>query len=484
MRRQLITDMKSRKPRWHGLVPAALIPFLGFTLDGQASPPGRRPNVVVVLADQWRAQAFGFAGDPNVQTPHLDALAEQSVRMLNAIAGLPVCCPARATLLTGQRPLTHGVFLNDVPLDPKAVSLAKVLREAGYDTAYIGKWHLNGDGRSKFIPRSRRQGFEYWKALECTHDYWHSFYYADGPKKLEWPGYDALAQTQDADAYLRAHADSGRPFFLMLSWGPPHDPYSTAPARYRALYDAAQLILRPNVPPAIRAHVRSLLAGYYGHCSALDHCLGLLLGTLNQTRLATNTILLFTADHGAMLGSHGLYHKQQPYDESIRVPMLFRWPGGLNPRTLPGLICQEDVMPTLLGLCGVPIPATVQGRDESGYLRGGSDPSDGAVVISCIAPFGEWDRRHGGKEFRGLRTRRYTYVRDLHGPWLLFDDRHDPYQTNNLANVDAYAKVQSRLDRRLDRKLAEQKDRFLAGDNYIDEWGYHVDRNGTVPYTP
>src|SRR5579862_2452 len=115
---------------------------------GEASP-----NIIVVLADQWRAQAFGFAGDKSARTPHLDRLASEGVCFKNAIAGLSVCCPSRASLLTGQRPLTHGVFLNDVPLRPDAVTIAKVLGKAGYDTGYIGKWHLNGDGRSAFIPR-------------------------------------------------------------------------------------------------------------------------------------------------------------------------------------------------------------------------------------------------------------------------------------------------------------------------------------------
>src|SRR5438128_605980 len=144
----------------------------------------RKPNILVVLADQWRAQAFGFAGDPNVKTPHFDRLASDSVCFINAVAGLPVCSPTRASLLTGKRPLTHGVFLNDVPLNPNAMTIARVLKSEGYDTGYIGKWHLNGDGRSTFIPRDRRLGFDYWKVLECTHNYSNSFYYADAADKL------------------------------------------------------------------------------------------------------------------------------------------------------------------------------------------------------------------------------------------------------------------------------------------------------------
>lgn len=442
-----------------------------------------KPNIVFILSDQWRAQALGFAGDPNVHTPHLDALQQQSVDCTMAVSGVPVCCPARASLMTGQRPLTTGVFLNDVPLNPQAVSIAKVLDQAGYDTGYIGKWHLNGDGRSAFIPRDRRQGFEYWKALECTHDYNHSYYYADGPTKLEWKGYDAIAQTKDAEQYLRDHARSGRPFCLYLSWGPPHTPYQTAPARYRALYHADDIRLRPNVPAALRRRARKEAAGYYAHCSALDDCVGALMQTLRQAGLADNTIVVFTADHGDLLGSHGQFNKQQPYDESIRVPLLIHWPEGLGRRgrRLDALIATEDIMPTLLGLCRVPIPATVEGLDYSGYLRGGPNPSDGAALISCPAPFGQWNRSHGGREFRGVRTERYTYVRTLDGPWLLFDDRNDPYQLHNLVNQPGSAQLQAHLDAILERKLQETHDRFLPAAAYIKQWGYHVDATGTAP---
>jgi arylsulfatase A-like enzyme len=444
-----------------------------------------RPNILFAIADQWRAQAFGFAGDPNVQTPHLDALQRESVTCVNAISGVPVCCPARASLLTGQRPLTHGVFLNDVPLNPGAVSIAKTLKQAGYDTGYIGKWHVDGHGRSAFIPRERRQGFEYWKVLECTHDYNRSFYYADGPEKLQWQGYDAIAQTEDARQYLRDHARSDKPFFLYLAWGPPHDPYQTAPEPYRARYRAEQIKLRPNVPESLHAKARAAQAGYYAHCTALDDCIGNLLQTLRETGLASNTLVVFTSDHGDLLGSHAAFNKQQPYDEAIRVPLLWHWPKGLgtSPRSLDATINAEDLMPTLLGLCKVRIPRTVEGLDYSGYLHGGKSPSDGATLISSVAPFGQWERRTGGREFRGVRTTRYTYVRGLTGPWLLFDNQTDPYQTNNLVQQPASAKVQAELEARLTRKLQASGDKFLPAAAYTKQWGYQVGAGGTVPYT-
>jgi len=448
------------------------------------APPPPRPNIILLLPDEWRAQAFGFAGDPNARTPHLDELARTGIDCVNAVAGLPVCCPSRASLLTGQRPLTTGVFLNDVPLNPQAVTLAKVLDAAGYDTGYIGKWHLNGGDRSAFIPRDRRQGFVYWKALETTHDYNHSVYYADGPQPRLWPGYDAIAETDDAARFVHAHAGSGRPFFLVLAWGPPHAPYDTAPAEYRARFKPAQLALRPNVPAAMGAAARQMLAGYYAHGSALDDCVGSLWAALRSAGLDGNTLLVFTSDHGTLLGSHGGEHKQQPYDESIRVPLLLHWPEGLGmePRRLDAVIGSEDLMPTLLGLIGVVIPATVEGHDFSGYLRGGPDPSDGAALLSCVAPFGQWSRAAGGREYRGLRTRRYTYVRDRAGPWLLFDDETDPYQRTNLVGRPEAAPLQAELDATLARKLAATHDEFLPGETYIRRWGYKVDATGTVPY--
>ncbi|HOX57262.1 MAG TPA: sulfatase [Candidatus Paceibacterota bacterium] len=460
--------------------------FAGVTPSQAAVPPStaRPPNVLFVLADQWRAEAFGYAGNPDVKTPHLDQLQREGVHLVNAVSGLPVCCPTRASLLTGQRPLTHGVFLNDVPLDPEAVTIGKVLRAAGYDTGYIGKWHVDGHGRSNFIPRERRQGFEYWKVLECTHDYNHSAYYADGPEKLYWDGYDAIAQTRDAQQYLRDHAQSQKPFFLYLAWGPPHDPYFTAPEKYRAMYDPAKLTLRPNVPEAGSANARKVLAGYYAHCTALDDCFGELRRTLQETGLAENTLLVFTSDHGDMLGSQGATHKQRPWDEAIRVPLLVRWPKGLGTkaRHLDAPINSEDLMPTLLGLCGLPVPKTVEGLDYSGYVRGKRNPGDGATVFACVSPFGQWTRRQGGKEYRGVRTTRYTYVRDLNGPWLLYDNQTDPCQTNNLVNMPKQARLQARLEGLLSRKLKERHDEFLSGEAYIKQWGYKVDANGTVPY--
>lgn len=444
----------------------------------------RRPNIVFVLADQWRAQAFGYAGDPNVKTPHFDRFERESVRFVNAVSNVPVCTPTRASILTGQRALTHGLFMNDAPLSPDAVTIGKVLGKAGYETGFIGKWHVDGHGRSSFIPRERRQGFEYWKVLECTHNYNNSFYYADGPEKLKWEGYDAIAQTKDAEQFIRDRAKGEKPFVIFLAWGPPHDPYQTAPKEYREMYDPAKLELRPNVPASIADQARVRMAGYYAHCTALDGCFGELWQSCKDAGVEENTIIVFSADHGDLLGSHGAYNKQQPFEESVRVPMLMHWPArwGREGRHLPARINTEDLMPTLLGLCDVPIPASVQGVNFGPHLAGGKDPSDSASLVLCPAPFGQWNRLIGGREYRAVRTGRYTYVRDLKGAWLLFDNEKDPYQMENLVGKAECAEVQKELEEVLARKLKETGDEFLPAGSYIEKWGYKVDKTGTIPY--
>ncbi len=265
-----------------------------------------KPNVIVVFADQWRAQDVGYTGNSQVQTPHLDKLAHQSVIFSNAISNVPVSSPARASLMTGQYPLTHGVFYNDKPLATNVTCIAEVFKENGYQTAYIGKWHINGGGiknRNEPVPNERRQGFDFWKVHECTHDYNQSFYFDEDNIKHKWEGYDAIAQTNEAINYIKTHSNS--PFLLFLSWGPPHEPYYTAPPEFKKIYKDSEIVLRPNVPDSMKVKAAKWLKGYYAHITALDDCIGKLQQAIQETGIEENTIFVFTSDHGDMLGSHG-----------------------------------------------------------------------------------------------------------------------------------------------------------------------------------
>jgi arylsulfatase A-like enzyme len=458
------------------------------TVFGAMDKPTRKPNILYVFSDQWRSSDHGYAGNPDVMTPHLDRLASQSVNFTHAVSGMPVCCPHRASLITGKYPLTHGLYLNDLSLAPDHKSVAHCLNEAGYSTGWIGKWHIDGQGREAFTPPERRQGFQYWKALECTHDYNHSAYYGDSPEKQYWEGYDVIGQTKDAQGYLKRHAakESNAPFALFLSWGPPHAPYHTAPGKYRDFYAGKDITLRKNVPEEDREKARKTYKGYYAHMTAIDDCMGELLKTLKETGLAENTIVVYTSDHGDMLHSRGAMKKQQPWDESLRVPFLLRWPAKLRnqSRSISMPLDTPDIMPTLLGLAGVPIPGEVEGIDRAAVVLGSEEPDmDHAALIQCPVPFGQWTRDRGGREYRGVRTVRYTYCRDLNGPWLLYDNEADPYQLVNLINQPDCASLQRRLDNRLNELLAQRKDAFLSGPELIARSGYVVDpRDESVDY--
>lgn len=461
-----------------------LLVFFSQTLFAQKTV--KKPNILYILVDQWRAQAIGYAGDKNAITPNLNRLARESINFKYAVSGMPVCSPHRASLMTGQYPLTHGVFMNDVLLDTNKTTFAKIYKSVGYKTGFIGKWHLDGHGRNSYIPPTRQQGFGYWKALECTHDYNNSAYYTgDSNKKQIWEGYDVIAQTNDVIKYVKKAATEPNPFLLFISIGSPHDPYQTAPEKYRKMYENKELIINKNVPDELKNQTKKNLAGYYAHISAIDDCVGQMWQTLKDLKIDNNTIIVFSSDHGDLMGAHGSWNKQQPYAESIKVPFLIHYPDGFgkNGKITNALINTPDILPTLLGFSKIPIPNSVEGHDFSASLKGYKKDIVTHTLISCVQPFGQWDRKKGGKEYRGIETNQFTYTRDLAGPWLLFDNKNDPYQMNNLIGNSKFKAIQTRLDNNLKAELIKRKDKFLPGIEYIQKWNYLIDETETVPYS-
>lgn len=439
--------------------------------------PARRPNVVFVLADQWRAQAFGYTGDPNAETPNADALARESFNFSNAVSGLPVCSPYRASLMTGQYAVRNGIVVNDVELKPNSPTLGETFRQAGYATGYIGKWHLYGspggqaERRLQYIPETHRLGFDYWKVCECTHAYNRSLYYegADATQRY-WPGYDAIAQTEDACRFIGDRARRSDPYFLLLSLGPPHDPYGTAPEADRARYATRPIELRKNVPASVRDRAIENLRGYYSHIAAMDRCLGQLRAAVKQSGKEDDTIFVFTSDHGDMLQSQGMQLKQLPWDESLRVPFLVRYPKKLGERRREARspIDVVDIFPTLAGLAGLKAPASIQGQDFSGVMTGKKkEAADPSALLNLPVSFSVV-RRNGIAEYRGVRGTRYTFVRSINGPWLLYDNATDPYQMKNLIGNPQYRDVQAAQEQLLDRKLAAVGDDFLPGARYAE----------------
>ncbi len=368
--------------------------------------------------------------------------------------------------------------MNDVPLAVDRPTLGTVLQSAGYETAYIGKWHLDGPSRGGFTPPGpRRQGFDFWAVGNCTHDYMHSLYYRDSDDPLYWKGYDTEAQTSLAIDYVRSMRSRkrDRPFALVLSWGPPHNPYDAVPESYLDLYPPDEIEVRPNCPEPSRAD----LSSYYAHITALDDQLARLGNVLDERGLMDDTVFIYTSDHGDMLGSHGRQRKQHPWDESIRVPFVMRCPDeasrGLR---IDSPLNVVDIMPTLLGMAGIPVPDTCEGRDHAPAVRGEAFTGNDTAYIMSIAPFSEYR----GQPWRGIRTRGHTYVRNLDGPWLLYDNREDPYQMRNLVGGAEHAGLQQGLDDQLEKEMALRGDELLPARHYLERFGYEVNEVGAIPH--
>lgn len=432
------------------------------------TPP---PNIVLVFGDQHRGQALGVAGNRRLRTPNIDRLAAQGLYLPNTFSGCPVTCPARSVLQTGKYPHKSGLRINDQRIPANQPTLATELDKLGYKTAFVGKWHLDGGIRDPgFVPKERRLGYRWWAANECRHRYFDTWYFRDDPEPIRMTRYEPIELTDLALEFLRR--ETRGPFCLLVAYSPPHDPY-VAPPEYLDLYPPEEIELRPNFVPGTKVGGRNPheltarhVAGYYAAITCIDDQVGRLMQTLEDQGLEENTLFIFTSDHGDMLGSNGYILKRKPHEESIRVPGIFRWPAAIAPgQTKDALFAWVDMMPTLLSLCGAPLPAGTQGRDLSAVLLDPAADGPESVYLQIYMPYPT--KVEGG--WRGVRTKRYTYARYEDRPWVLFDNREDPYQQRNLAAAPEAAAVRDELE-------AQVRDWMAATE---DSWDYNVPR--TLP---
>lgn len=438
----------------------------------------RQPNVIWVFGDQHRAQACGFVGDPNVHTPHLDRLATEGSIFTGAVAGTPLCGPYRGSLLTSRYP--HDcVPGHEYPLPDGQPTVADAFNDAGYRTAYFGKWHVDGwherDGRAAMhiVPPERRGGFRDWLGYENNNSQWDSWVHGEAGDDAfhdRLPAYETDALTDLLLDWLRhrgdeAATDTDQPFFAVLSVQPPHDPY-VAPAEWMARHTPGRIRLRSNVPdvPWVQERARRDLAGYYAMIENLDWNLGRIRTVLAETGLADETYLVFFSDHGDMHGSHGQFRKTAPWEEALRVPFVIggtvhRYRGGTN--LVPVPLNHVDVAPTTLGLCGIPPPEWMAGTDYSAYHRGtdAQTPEAESALLQLVVP-----TRHGDsvdRPWRGIVTGDgWKYVVLEGQPWLMFNLNDDPYEQVNLAHNTAFATERDALQDRLGEWMHRVGDRF------------------------
>ena len=432
--------------------------------DGRSQVRRAQPNLLFIFSDEHRA--CSLSGEPycDVQTTHLRRLAQEGTLFGKCISNYPVCSPYRAMLLSGRWPFQTGVVDNALGLRDEEFSLGQAFRCAGYHTGYIGKWHLSrGDHEAgEFVPKGpARQGFEDWQVWSRTRHHFDAVTFdPDTGQKIRREGYSCTLMTDAAVSFIGANAD--QPWLLVVSWGPPHPPFESAPPETMRLYDPESLQLRPNVPAELASDLKRRLRGYYAHISALDSELGRMLDKLDETGQATNTVVVYTSDHGTMMGSHGYDGKRLPFDESCRVPFLLRYPGVVpTNRTTDVLLGAIDLFPSLCGLASVPVPQHCEGMDLSEAMRGNAMRAPESAFLMHI------QRTKAGGEsgkqaplFRGVRTDRFTYAIADTGRWCLYDNREDPYQMRNLVDEPAHARTAAALEELVIDWLRRAQDRF------------------------
>ena len=430
------------------------------------------PNLLVVIADQFRASSLGCLEQDPTHTPHLDDLAGGARVLTHATSTHPVCSPARAMLFSGQYPWDNGVPRNvNSQTAPDGVGLrvesrcwSDVLADAGYRMGYIGKWHLTppteadevyGEGRrddgkvwDAWTPPEQRHGFSFWHSHGCCDHHLRPHYWTtDAPRErpLQVDQWSAEHETDVAIDFLRASAGgaSQQPFGLVVSLNPPHQPFDEVPEKFVPRYaelSADELLPRPNVKrdSAIGREAAEIAPLYFAAITAIDEQVGRILTELDRLGLSDDTIVVFTSDHGMQLGSQELIYKNVPFDESARVPFVLRWPGRVAPGRDDLLLGSVDIAPTLLGLMGQAdrIPAQMVGVDCSDALL----DRDGAQRPSC-APYLGPPFEPGEPDVRGLRTRTHKIVvaHQQDGARLdirLYDLVADPYELCDLADTE------------------------------------------------
>lgn len=440
----------------------------------------KRPNILFVFADQLRYTAVGCDGNPEVKTPNLDRLGAEGMILDEAYAACPICAPYRAQVLTGLYAHQNGVVCNEYEMRHDVPTLPECLRAQGYHTAYVGKWHL---GYGPYT-EDKRYGFDLMAAYNMNRDAYTGSYHRNEEGPITMTKWHPIEETDIAMDFIEAHVSTrgDDPFFLMMSWIPPHWPYETFPEEYN-IYDPDKITLTPNVPEALAAYERKETALYYGNVTGLDDQIGRLMRKLEALGIADDTIVCFSSDHGDHLGAHGfgkprdqwLHHskrgsKATPYDESIHIPFLVRWPQGIAPgQRSDAMFSSVDVMPTLLGLCGVDVPQSLAGHDLSCALRGEGCDAPDSVYLQILGQ--GWPHRGPWLGYwRGVRTHRYVYARwyQNENPAVLFDVTEDPYEMNNLYGKPEHVQVQADMEALLQRWVRETGDPFDTGERDPD----------------
>ena len=416
-----------------------------------------QPNVIVFFTDQQRWDTTGVHGNPLDLTPNFDRMAQQGTHLFNTVTCQPVCGPARSCFQTGQYATTTGCYRNGIPLPPDAKTMAHYFNDAGYDTGYIGKWHLADEDP---VTEPNRGGYDHWLAsnvLEFLSDSYDCVMYDNDNQRVKMPGYRVDAQTDAVIRYIDGHQED--PFFLFISYLEPHhqnhlDDYPP-PDGYRERYAGRWT---PPDLAALGGTSQQHLGGYYGMVKRLDEALGRMIDALKSLEMLDNTIILFTTDHGCHFKTRNSEYKRSCHESSVRLPTAILGPGFNSGGQIHEMVSLLDMPPTLLDGAGITVPEQMQGRSVLPLVRRETDgwPEEAFIQIS--------EAQVG----RAVRTKRWKYGvdapnkaggrdagSDVYVEQYLYDLQYDPYELTNLVGMDSHCGVADVMGQRLIRRMVE-----------------------------
>ena len=421
-------------------------------------------NLLFIFTDQQNRYALSCMDNPNVETPNLDRLAGKGVLFRRCYSNDPVCGPFRGSLMTGQHTSRCGVNGNGAPLPSGTTTFADAFGAAGYQTAWVGKWHLGGNGNGP-IPEALRGGFQRFKGYQCYNGFFKDVCFYDEDDVEHRYDYHRTDVTTDiAISELEAMTTAGqdKPFMLMMSYQAPHYPEQPSP-EYAALYKDRDIVRRPNCQdidlftPTVSPRsprpvendpdfqrygndVDEYIRLYNAMCTQVDANVGRLVETLERLGVADDTMIVYTSDHGDMQGSHGLKNKCLPHEESAGIPLIMVVPGQPGGRVTDGLVSGIDMMPTCLELTGISPVDGADGQSIAPYLRGESTETCDAVFSErgdwCMVVSDGW-KLAAERQDDGL------------APTLMTDLNNDPYELNNRAEDPAVAELRGAMLARL-----------------------------------
>jgi len=432
-------------------------------LSAAAEP---KPSFLFILTDDQRWDAMSVVqreqGEkgrfPWLKTPNLDKLAAEGVRFRNAFVVNSLCSPSRASFLTGMYGHHNGIRDNKTPFSAERITYASMLRGAGYTTGYIGKWHMGRQTGS-------RPGFDFSASFVGQGKYENCPFEVNG-RQTPTTGWVDDVSTDYALQFLRQNKD--KPFVLAIGFKTCHGPFSP-PARRAADYEGQTARPVPNlespapyrkiqgpegeVAKSIRAKGSPKLLGYMRCITAMDENVGRIMAELEQLNLADNTVVVLAGDNGYYLGEHGLGDKRTAYEESIRIPLLLRYPK-LAPKAkrVDEIVLNIDLAPTFLDLAGVPVSRKLQGRSWRPLLEGTDTHWRRAFYYEYFH-----ERPFASPHVRAVRTENAKLITyPGHPEWTeVFDLAADPYETRNLASDPAAASLRRELEAEFDRQASQ-----------------------------